>query len=74
MKVKRREPEDCGDGRVRYREYEDVRVLDVPPKVSDLNRAAELLGKRYALYKDALRMDVELPQIVDDIGAEENDG
>lgn len=35
-------------------------LVQVPTKVSDLNKAAELLGKRYALFTDKVETDVDM--------------
>lgn len=43
-------------------------VVDVPTRVSDLNKAAELIGKRYQLYTDKVKVDGQMPvMIVDDL-------
>lgn len=43
-------------------EKESPVLVEIPTKISDVNKAAELLGKRYALYTDKLdqQADVEL--------------
>ena len=35
-------------------------IVEIPTKVSDANRAAELLGKRYALFTENLNLEGEL--------------
>lgn len=35
---------------------EEPQLVEIPTKISDVNRAAELLGKRYGLYKDGAGM------------------
>ena len=43
-------------------------VVDVPTRVSDLNKAAELIGRRYQLYTDKVKVDGNMPvMIVDDL-------
>lgn len=43
-------------------------VIDVPTRVSDLNKAAELIGRRYQLYTDKVKVDGNVPvMIVDDL-------
>ena len=39
-------------------------MTEVPCKVSDANRAAELLGKRYAMFTDNVAATVAMPRIV----------
>ena len=34
-------------------------LVQVPTRVSDLNKAAELLGKRYGLYTDKVDLDAD---------------
>ena len=49
-------------------ETEEAKVVPIPTRVSDTNKAAELLGKRYALWTD--KQDItatEVVTIVDDI-------
>ena len=41
-------------------EKEVPQLVQVPTKVSDLNKAAELLGKRYSLFTDKVEMDTDL--------------
>lgn len=41
-------------------EKEVPQLVRVPTKVRDLNKAAELLGKRYALFTDKVETDVDM--------------
>lgn len=48
-------------------------VDDVPPTVSEKLKAAELLGKRYAMWTEKQEVDVKgAIQFVDDIGGDED--
>lgn len=47
---------------------ETPQVVEIPAKLSDANKAAELLGKRYGLYTDVVEVEEKRPVIVDDIG------
>lgn len=49
--------------------YETVtKIIDMPPSIKDRIKAAELLGKRYSLFKDKLDLDANMKiEIVDDI-------
>lgn len=41
-------------------EKEVPRVVQIPTRVNDLNKAAELLGKRYGLYTEKIETDVDM--------------
>lgn len=41
-------------------EKEIPRVVQIPTRVNDLNKAAELLGKRYGLYTEKIETDVDM--------------
>ena len=34
-------------------------VVDIPAKLSDANKAAELIGKRYGIFKENVKLDVK---------------
>lgn len=53
---------------------EQAKLVEVKPKLSDVNRAAELLGKRYGLYTENVNMSALLPVIVDDIPCDWENG
>ena len=54
--------EGCGDG------WSEAKVIDKPPDEKERLKAAELLGKRYGVFKDGVNVSVNAPQIIDDIG------
>ena len=55
-------------------EKEVPQLVRVPTKVSDLNKAAELLGKRYALFTDKVETDVDMNlNITIDYGDNDNE-
>ena len=60
-------PVICEDGRTRYADREETHLEQIPPKLSDVTRAAELLGKRYALWTDRVEVPGGLVTIVDDV-------
>ena len=62
------EPDEKGTLRRRTRRTEAPQVVEVPAKLSDANRAAELLGRRYAMFTENVAAEVKLPRIVDDVG------
>lgn len=52
-------------------ETEEAKVVPMPTKVSDSNKAAELLGKRYALWTDKQEINSDIAvTFVDDIGSD----
>lgn len=40
VSTRSRVPTLCADGKVRYAERTETRVVEIPPKISDVNRAA----------------------------------
>lgn len=61
-------------GRVTHTTRETAQIVNVKPKLSDVNRAAELLGKRYGLYTDKVELLDETPVIVDDVTGGKDNG
>ena len=43
------------------------RIVEIPAKLSDANKAAELLGRRYSMWTDNVNVTDDRPQIVDNI-------
>ena len=41
-------------------EKEVPKIIEIPAKLSDANKAAELLGKRYALFTDKVETDADM--------------
>ena len=66
--TRERVPTLCADGKVRYSERTDTRVVEIPPKISDVNRAADLLGRRCGLWNEEPEPSGETVRIVDDVG------
>ena len=57
--------DDTGVMRKYTTKKESVKVVEIPTKVSDANKAAELLGKRYQLYTDKVQaLGIIVPAIV----------
>ncbi len=54
------------DGHTHMVEQSDSRVVQAPPKLADVNKAAELLGRYYSLYNDKQAVVVDLPVIIND--------
>jgi phage terminase small subunit len=49
-------------------------VVDIPARLSDANKAAELLGKAYGLYTDRVEQEIDADlKITVDYGDEENE-
>ena len=69
VSTRSRVPTLCADGKVRYAELTETRVVEIPPKISDVNRAADLLGRRCGLWSERTEAAVSDMRIVDDVGA-----
>ena len=63
-KVSRYEPDANGTMRKVTIETEEPRVVEIPARLSDANKAAELLGKRYGLFKDSVSLDGVVPIVI----------
>jgi phage terminase small subunit len=53
-------PDKKGTMRKQTVEKEVPKIIEIPAKLSDANKAAELLGKRYALFTDKVETDVDM--------------
>ncbi|MBR5583362.1 MAG: terminase small subunit [Lachnospiraceae bacterium] len=53
--------EGCGDG------YSEARTIDKAPDEKEKLKAAELLGKRYGIFKESLNVEVEPVVIINDL-------
>lgn len=53
-------PDEKGTMRKQTVEKEVPKIIEIPAKLSDANKAAELLGKRYALFTDKVETDVDM--------------
>lgn len=60
-------PDDRGGLQKRNVEAEEAKIVEVPAKLSDANKAAELLGKRYGAWTDNvdINADMSLDVMVD---------
>ena len=67
------EPDEDGKMRKRTVKKEMPEIVQIPARLSDANKAAELLGKVYALFTDKVEadMDMELNITVDYGGKDE---
>lgn len=64
-----------GKPRKQTKKEEVPQIVEIPAKLSDSNKAAELLGKRYSLFTDKINVDgIEGVVIVDDIPKPDNTG
>ena len=52
-------PDEKGTMRKQTVKEEIPQIVEIPTRVSDANKAAELLGKRYGLYTDKLDVNNE---------------
>jgi phage terminase small subunit len=63
------------NGKKKIIDEETPEVVEIPAKLSDVNKAAELLGRRYALFTDNTRIDADVGvTIVDDIPETKSEG
>lgn len=53
--------EGCGDG------FSEARAIDKAPDEKERLKAAELIGKRYGIFTDKMKMEVEPVVIVNDL-------
>lgn len=55
---------NTGDGRPRKQTVKEEvpQIVEIPAKLSDANKAAELLGKRYALFTDKVQAEIVVPK------------
>lgn len=54
-------PDANGTMRKQTVKEEIPQVVEIPARLSDANKAAELLGKAYGIYTDKVDMDVNVP-------------
>lgn len=52
--------DERGTPRKRTKKVEVPQIVEIPAKLSDANKAAELLGKRYALFTDRIDVDADM--------------
>lgn len=64
--------EETGKNQKQTIEEEVPQIVEIPSKLSDSNKAAELLGKRYGIYKENFDVNGAIPVvIVDDMDEED---
>ncbi len=54
------EPDDDGKMRKQTVKTETPEIVEIPARLADANKAAELLGKAYALFTDKIDSDVDM--------------
>lgn len=57
-------PDDRGVSRLQRFHKEETAIVDIPARISDANKAAELLGRRYGMFTDNVVASVEMPRII----------
>ena len=68
-------PDDEGKMRKQTIMQERPELVEIPAKLSDANKAAELLGKRYALFTDKVDLMANMGvTIIDDLPEDVEDG
>lgn len=53
-------PDEKGTMRKQTVKEDIAQVVEIPARLSDANKAAELLGKRYGLYTDKVETDIDM--------------
>lgn len=67
-------PDDNGTMRKRTEKRETPEIVEIPARLADANKAAELLGKAYTLFTDRMEENVDMDlNIRIDYGDGEND-
>ena len=54
------EPDSNGTMRKRTEKRETPEIVEIPARLADANKAAELLGKAYTLFTDRVEQDVDM--------------
>lgn len=68
-------PDENGTMRKQTVKRETPQIVEIPAKLSDANKAAELLGKRYSLFTDNVNLTTAVPvQIINDIPKGDSNG
>lgn len=57
-------PDEKGTMRKNTVKEEVPQIVEIPAQLKDSNKAAELIGKRYSLFKDKVELDVK-PVVID---------
>lgn len=68
-------PDNNGTMRKQTEKTEIPQIVEIPAKLSDANKAAEMLGKYYALFTDRTQIEGDgIVQIIDDIPRSKSNG
>lgn len=57
-------PDERGIPRKQTIKKETPQIVEIPAKLSDANKAAELLGKRFGIFKDNINIDGAVPVVI----------
>lgn len=57
-------PDERGIPRKQTIKKETPQIVEIPAKLSDANKAAELLGKRFGIFKDNINIDGVVPVVI----------
>lgn len=57
-------PDEKGVMRKVVVKTETPRIVQIPSRLSDSNKAAELLGKRYGMFKDGVSLEGAVPIVI----------
>ena len=68
-------PDDNGTMRKQTVKKETPQIVEIPARLSDANKAAELLGKAYGLYTEKVEADVDMDLNINiDYGEDDDTG
>ena len=65
-KTDRYVPDEDGNYKREVVETERAEIVEIPSKLSDSNKAAELIGKRYGLFTDKIDLEVDSQVVIID--------
>ena len=65
--------ENPSTGKMQLVYNEHIELVDRPAKISDRNKALELLGKHHRLFTEKVEAEVNTPQFIDDIPEDDSD-
>ncbi|EOO30771.1 hypothetical protein IIU_05088 [Bacillus cereus VD133] len=60
-------------GKKNTEEVEEPQIVQIPSRLSDSNKAAELLGKRHMMWTEKKEVSITVPTFVDDIPVTEDE-
>lgn len=65
--ITERVPRTMPDGKIRYETKKRIEVTEVAPRISDVQRAAMLLGKQHGMFGERVTVEGAIPVIIDNV-------